>query len=72
MFVDEEYSCVIVYNLYICTHTCKFVFHSYTVLLAVQNLIAHTDAEHIPEVLFHLLLHETSHALGFSQSQFRK
>ena len=64
--------CYCVIYVYICTHTCKLVFHSYTVLLAVQNLIAHTDTEHIPEVLFHLLLHEASHALGFSQSQFRK
>jgi len=40
--------------------------------LVIQNLIANTDTEHISEVLFDLILHEISHALGFSQSQFQK
>lgn len=38
----------------------------------LQSLIQHTDAEHLTEVLFNLILHEVSHALGFSQSQFQK
>ena len=38
----------------------------------LQNIIASTDAEHIPEVLFNLILHEISHALGFSKTQFQK
>ena len=40
--------------------------------IILQNIIASTDADHIPEVLFNLILHEISHALGFSQSQFKK
>lgn len=64
------YYCVV----YVVTHAGLSFIHLVlsTVMFAIQNLIAHTDTEHIPEVLFHLLLHETSHALGFSQSQFRK
>ena len=49
------------------------VFKIDTILnIILQNIIASTDAEHIPEVLFNLILHEISHALGFSQSQFQK
>ena len=37
-----------------------------------QTLTRHTNADEIYDVLFNLLLHEVSHAIGFSRHQFEK
>ena len=54
------------------TEVCELIKHFLSFFSAAQSLISHTDTEHIPEVLFDLILHEVSHALGFSSFQFEK
>ena len=60
------------YGISYCMQKCANKIFSVIFFSAAQSLISHTDTEHIPEVLFDLILHEVSHALGFSSSQFEK